>query len=380
MFHPRDMGRLAPLLAQAAQRAGGRLIQAMPHETTACYFVIAKDGGSEIGYFDPDCATDYRGRGRLWLSAAAILARHRRCKDFHVPAAPDEFAYYLIKKVLKQSLDDFQLRRLRHLYQRAPVTCCAEALRFWSLATVRRLERALVASDLAWFESHMPGLLAELHASEPVESLGKRVVQKIQSAARVVGRILRPTGMSVLVCGGANEQRFAIATGLVQQLAPAFRRTATVHLDPTGATGPRPGFRLTGKIMVARTAIDVCSQRHRGKTRSEQLVLAAGAAALPAGFDFRRGGRCRVNVFIFAAREQRRFSFRCAKRSGYLSQRWPFRGKERAASQPGGCAVAGRAARGTVITEAGTLRGVECGSAGGKPASGCGSAFGGEIG
>ena len=273
MFHPRDMGRLAPLLAQAAQRAGGRLIQAMPHETTACYFVIAKDGGSEIGYFDPDCATDYRGQGRLWLSAAAILARHRRCKDFYVPAAPDEFAYYLIKKVLKQSLDDFQLRRLRHLYQRAPVTCCAEALRFWPLATVRRLERALVASDLAWFESHMPGLLAELHASEPVESLGKRVVQKIQSAARVVGRILRPTGMSVLVCGGANEQRSAIATGLVQQLAPAFRRTATVHLDPTGAMGPRPGFRLTGKIMVARLRSTFVVSAIEGKLAASSLSL-----------------------------------------------------------------------------------------------------------
>ena len=275
MVHPRDLGRLAPLLAQAARRAGGRLIQAMPHETTACYFVIAKDDGSEIGYLDPDCATDYRGHGRLWLSAEAILARRRRCEDFYVPAAPDEFAYYLIKKVLKRSLDAFQLRRLRRLYQLAPLTCCAEALRFWSLATVRRLERALVASDLAWFESHMLSLLAELNASDPVESLGKRVVQKIESAARVVGRILRPTGMSVLVCGGANEQRSAIATGLVQQLAPAFRWTATVHLDATGTTGPRPGFRLTGKIMAARLRSTFVVSAIEGKLAASSLSLLA---------------------------------------------------------------------------------------------------------
>ncbi len=69
MFHPRDMHRIAALLTQATRDAGGQLIQAMPHETSACHFVIAKDDGSEIGYFDPDCTADYRKHGRLWLSA-----------------------------------------------------------------------------------------------------------------------------------------------------------------------------------------------------------------------------------------------------------------------------------------------------------------------
>ena len=69
MFHPRD--------SVASHRCWRRLRTApvrgscspCQHETRACYFVIAKDDGSEIGYLDPDCATDYRTHGRLWLSA-----------------------------------------------------------------------------------------------------------------------------------------------------------------------------------------------------------------------------------------------------------------------------------------------------------------------
>ena len=69
MVHPEDMYRVAPLLSQVAHVAGGALVQAIPHETWACHFVIAKDDGSPIGYFDPDCTGDYRKQGRLWLSA-----------------------------------------------------------------------------------------------------------------------------------------------------------------------------------------------------------------------------------------------------------------------------------------------------------------------
>jgi hypothetical protein len=272
MFHPRDMDRIAPLLAQAAQGAGARLVQSIQHETSACYFVVAKDDGSEVGYLDPDCASDYRKRGRLWLSAEKVLAGRRWCKDFYVPAVPDEFTYYLIKKVLKQSLAEFQLRRLRHLYQRDSVNCRAEISKFWSLATVRAVERALVVSDLSWFEAAMPSLLSELKASDPVESLGRRVLQKIYEAMRVMRRALHPTGMAILVCGGERKQRSELAEGLVQQLAPAFRRTAKVQLDLTGNIDSTISFRLAVEILVARlSSTFVVSDVGNGKLFAHSL-------------------------------------------------------------------------------------------------------------
>src|SRR5208282_4272794 len=240
------------LFTQAAQSAGARLIQAMQHETSACYFVMAKDDGREIGFFDPDSAGDYRRWGRLWLPAQKILARRRRCRELYVPAVPDAFTYYLIKKVLKQDLADCQLRRLRHLYQRDSANCRAEILEFWSVATVREVERALAVSDLAWFRSAMPCLLAELTASPPVESLGGRAVQRLRDGLRMLGRVLHPTGMSVLVCGGNEKHQATIAQALLRQLAPAFRRVTEVELQPAGAGSLLPGLRLAKKALAAR--------------------------------------------------------------------------------------------------------------------------------
>ena len=251
MFHPRDAGRIAPLLAQAAKSAGAYLIQSIQHETTGCYFVMAKQDEGEVGYLDPDCACDYRRQGRLWLSAENLLARSRRSRDIEVPAVSDDFTYYLIKKVLKQSLAGFQLRRLRHLYQRAPVPCRAEILRFWSLETVHGVERALVEDDLRWFQLQMPRLLAELRASRPAESLGQRLVQRFRDAVRTARRALYPTGMSVLICGGGTARRTEIAEGLVRQLAPAFRWTATVHL-PSRGLGLANRFQLATAVFQAR--------------------------------------------------------------------------------------------------------------------------------
>ena len=252
MFHPRDMHRVAPRLAQAARDRGAQLIQAMRHETSACYFVMAKEDGGEIGYLDPDCTADYRVHGRLWLSADNVLGRRRRREGFYGPAVPDEFAYYLIKKVLKQSVTDFQLRRLRHLYQRDPVSCRTEITKFWPQATVRAIEKALAASDLAWFQSAKPGLLTELMASTPAERFWERLLQRVRDGRRIVGRILRPTGMSVLICGGSVDERSAIVQGLLRQVAPAFRRVATAELPHTSAVSLMPRLRLAGKILAAR--------------------------------------------------------------------------------------------------------------------------------
>ena len=239
----------------------------MPHETSACHFVIAKDDGSEIGYFDPDCTADYRKHGRLWLSAERVLARRRRCRNLYVPAVPDEFTYYLIKKVLKQSVADFQFRRLRHLYQRDPGNCREEIEKFWSVSTVRAVEKALMASDLGWLQSHLPALLTELQSSAPVEGLGKRVAQKLQDGMRILRRAVHPTGMSVLVCDGEQEQRSAIANALAQQLSPAFRRTARCNSIRSSLAPGRQAFTLAIKILAARI-------------RSTLVVNSAGAGKL----------------------------------------------------------------------------------------------------
>ena len=240
MLRPADMPRVSTLLAQAADRCGARVLQAIQHEIHACYFVLAKDDGQQIGFLNPDCCSDYRRQGRLWLRADATLAARRAFKNFYVPSVPDEFIYYLIKKVLKQSIDASQLRRLHDLHQRAPHDCGERLHRFWSAHTAGAVEQALVEQDLSWFASKSELLLSELEASHPVERTLDRFASQLRRVAGSMSRVLRPTGMCVIVWGRDKTQTWNIATALQQSLEPAFRWTSALQVaSEQSCRGPR---------------------------------------------------------------------------------------------------------------------------------------------
>ncbi len=281
MVLPADMSRVSTLLAQAADRCGGQVLQAIQHETSACYFVLAKEGGRTISFLNPDCCSDYRQQGRLWLRADAILGARRSFKNFYVPSVPDEFIYYLIKKVLKQSIDAGQLRRLHDLHQRAPQDCRRWMHRFWSAKNVDALEQALVEEDLPWFASNRDLLLSGLKASPPVERTLASFASTLRRLAGSLKRVLQPTGMCVIVSAEDKAQRLNIATALQQSLDPVFRWTNTLHVaseqssrdsgnkknDPRYARYPRV-FKLCQlgiKIRIARirSTLAICSIDHR---------------------------------------------------------------------------------------------------------------------
>jgi Ser/Thr protein kinase RdoA (MazF antagonist) len=233
MVHPRDMSLIPAVLAQSGRRAGTHIVQALQHETTGCYFVLARQNSSQTSFLDPDFCDDYRKDGRLWLLAEDVLAHCRRYKDFYVPSLPGQFTYYLVKKVLKQSITSHQLKRLQHCYARDPAECQRRLVRFWPQTTAPQLQRAIVEQNLSWFQARMEALLLELKRSTPVERRFDRCMGKLRDLLRVLRRAVCPTGMSVLVVGGTRDLRAKIADGLLQSVAPAFRWTAKATLAST---------------------------------------------------------------------------------------------------------------------------------------------------
>jgi hypothetical protein len=269
MVRPADRPRMYTLLAQAAERCGARVLQAIQHETSACYFVLAKESGRQLGFLNPDCCSDYRRRGRLWLPADAILAGRRPFKNFYVPSVPDEFIYYLIKKILKRSMHACHLRRLHGLQQRAPQDCRTWLHRFWSTHTANALEQALVEQDLSWFVSNSEFLLSELVASRPVEQPLARFASGLRRIAVSLRRILQPTGMCVIVAGEDKAQAWKIATALQQSLDPAFRWTSAVQGVPEQTCGgphlarhlrilKLPGLALKIRLARLRSTLVIC--------------------------------------------------------------------------------------------------------------------------
>ena len=240
MFHPRDLHRIPDLLARTARSAGALLVQAIQHETSACYFVLAKEDGKHIAHLDADCYSDYRRDGRAWLLADNVLSNRRRYRAFYVPSIVDEFTYYLIKKVLKQSIDSRHLKRLQHLFVRDPAECRKRIAQLWPGDNALLLERAIVEQRLPWFETSAVKLLKELRRSPAAERWFCRCTQALREVGRLLRRIAFPTGLSVVIVGGDSVVRSEIADGLACDLAPAFRRTRRIWnaTKPAGSPGP----------------------------------------------------------------------------------------------------------------------------------------------
>jgi len=234
MVDPSDLGRVAPLVLQAARRCDALLVQAIRHETGAWYFAVAKQAGCEVAYLHPDCSGDYRRDGRLWLEAQPVLAKRRPWKAFFVPAIADEFLYYLIKKTLKQGITTSQWQRTVAMYLSSPQECDKRMRRYWSDKTVEGLEAALVRQDTGWTRSHLPALLSELRRSAPVEGWKGGMQQRLQEWRRWLERVAHPTGFSIAVCGGTRQQRTELVEALETNLKPAFRRTMVCGAETAG--------------------------------------------------------------------------------------------------------------------------------------------------
>ena len=227
------MERLPALIATVSVRCDAQLVQCIRHETTATYFVVARLHGDGVSYLQPDASADYRRRGRLWLRADEIVSRRRRHhRGFWVPSAADAFAYYLIKKIDKGALDSSQARQLSARYEEDP-RGCDEILRTLLPAdAARMIEHAVHSADWTAVISSLPALKPALHRRAAREPLRKCVRNVWAELCRIVGRVLRPTGLSVAFLGPDGSGKSTLVAKVSVELNQTFRRVQYQHLRP----------------------------------------------------------------------------------------------------------------------------------------------------
>ena len=225
---PVDYRFVPQLLAGAASSAGGLLVQAIQHETTATYFAIARQEGEEVAFVNPDCTTDYRREGRFWLSAEELLGgRTRTAAGFFRPSPDVDFKYYFIKQVLKWTLTHAQWKKLTALYRSAGHP--EHAFSLWPPGTRDEIVRALGQSKPAVFRNLLPRLSLELRRTPYREGMFGRAHSSFDELLRLGRRVLQPTGLFVRTENAGNNERALLAHHLSHAVAPAFRRTQIVH-------------------------------------------------------------------------------------------------------------------------------------------------------
>lgn len=233
MVSEADFERLPHLFGSDEFIPGARLVQALRHETTACYFVFAQQIGSRLVFLHADASASYRRKGRLWMHSEMVLSSRRMSAGgFWVSAAAVEFEYYLVKRLDKGRVESPQLAVLAARLAEDPSCCQAVLARVLPPALAGSAAQAIERRDAAWFARHAEELKRAISRSMPKEGIVERLIARIADLRRKLRRILRPTGLVIAVLGPDGSGKTTVIEHLERELAPAFRRMRRFHLRP----------------------------------------------------------------------------------------------------------------------------------------------------
>ena len=203
-----------------------RIIQVLQHEQASLYFVCAlADEKKELHFIHPDICSDYLRYGQLFLKADELLNKRTKAncggegaRSFYVPAPPQAFIYYLLKKIDKKNIDPTQGAYLSAEWGKNQDGALAQLLRFFPVSDATLIANA--AKSNAWSEvsSQLPHLQKTLRSR-----LSFSVKQRYGEVIRRVLRVGQPTGMHVVFLGSDGSGKSTIIDHVERDLAPAFR-------------------------------------------------------------------------------------------------------------------------------------------------------------
>jgi serine acetyltransferase/thymidylate kinase len=234
---------LPRVLAGFCRETDVRLVQLLRHEQTAVYFVLAWTGASgRTGFLAVDFCSDYFRNGRRLLSADEIVAQRGplieaggTSHDFPVPPPRTQFIYYLLKKVDKGDLSGTHGDYLSSRWRMDEKGAWEQILRFWPVAAdAELLAGAAAGNDWSEVRAGLPRLRRLLHRAAPLSP--GWIARELR---RRVLRALQPTGLVVAFLGADGSGKSSVIDRVLEDLAPAFRRTCYLHLRPRLFSGGR---------------------------------------------------------------------------------------------------------------------------------------------
>lgn len=272
MLPPEWHARLPGILAAAAARMGGRLVQRIAHETTAEYFAIARQDGDRIFWLHPDSCSDFRRGGTLLLRGDGLMQRRRRHpRGFWVPAPADAFAYYLVKKLDKGGLNELQAAQLSARYAEDPPGCAAALGCILPAADAAAVAAAARSGNWQAIAARLPALTAAMSRHAVGEKFAARLAQRAADLRRMLDRLVRPTGFCIAFLGPDGSGKSSVIARVTAELAQGFRHIDYRHLRP-------PVFVGGDAAATARIVTDPHARAPRGVAGSVVKLLHFWAA------------------------------------------------------------------------------------------------------
>lgn len=192
-------------------------------------FLLYKRYEDEPVFLTYDAAADYRFRGAIFFGGEEFLRARRPFKFFKVPPADLEFCSYLVRKVMKGSLDEAQSRRLTQRYAEDPAGCEEQLGRFFAEATAKLIVDSARTGDWEPVRSRLEPLRDQLlHTVARGQSPGL-LLYRFRTVWRRLRPLIHPPGLMVAFLGVDGAGKSTVMERIERDLASAFARTKAYH-------------------------------------------------------------------------------------------------------------------------------------------------------
>jgi hypothetical protein len=227
VFRRETIDHIWSLIEKVCASCGVHCIQVLQHEQRAYYCVVAWQEGDRWHFLRLDCCDDYMRDARALMKVEELLAGREMdpASGFYVPAPEKNFLYYLLKKIEKGSVNAQQLAYLRNNLSACRKDMMLELSRYLTTEQIQEMFQCLAQDDTTQFQTCVSDWQVTLKKiTKP--SLKSRYYELV----RVVQRIIRPTGVWIVIYGQDGTVIASAIEMLQPEMSPAFRRTADYHL------------------------------------------------------------------------------------------------------------------------------------------------------
>jgi thymidylate kinase len=227
--HPKDAEKL-PAVWRALRERGYGPIQLLNHEVNAYAFVFAWFEGLSLRTVMVDIAFEHRQSGLIWKSGEELIAGRQRRGIVWVADPGVEFAYLLVKKMLKGSFKASREQRYKLLVERIGRPRAKKIIT--ELFGDRSRDEVLAACENA----HLGPILRSLRKSFLLKRFVRNPVNLVRyvlaEGLRLGRRWLQPTGLLLVLLGPDGVGKSTLVAGMTTTLTQLFRRHDVFHWRP----------------------------------------------------------------------------------------------------------------------------------------------------
>lgn len=220
------------VLELALQNKGWQIIQLIPYEIGACFFIASRVCGSRRDFLCIDAIVDFRHQGRVYLGTHELLAGTLRHDVFRVAAPDTQFAYLLVKKIIKGTFPTHQRDLLIRLCSGLGVQGLKIVTRLLGVRWGTRTHEWISRGEWVGLQENLASLRRALRASAARRYPRNRIGYWPAELKRLFGRIRDHTGLTVALLGPDGSGKTTLIESLRSGFAAAFNHSAVFRLRP----------------------------------------------------------------------------------------------------------------------------------------------------